>query len=111
MPNRLTGEMFVPLLEKHPDFELMAGCWSGVGTQCGGCALTLAYYDRHGDVPAGDLNMTRVRRWARQEYGAHYVAGFTAAFDGDIDLGGDETQGYEDGRACYVVATEALRLC
>lgn len=110
MPNRLTGEVFATMLEKHPRFSLITGCWALQARPCSGCALTLAYYDRDPEAHAGKLTMTPVREWARKEYGTCYVAGFTAAFDGDIDLGGNESQGYADGTECLAVAMKAGRL-
>lgn len=110
-PKRLTPEVFQELLDAHPDFHLMAGCW-GKGP-CGGCAMTLAYYHANPTTPLlVDIEVNPVCKWANTEYGEGYVDEFISTFDGDrlTDEETDDTNGAVDGFACMRLAYSMGRL-
>lgn len=96
--NRLTGERFRELLEKHPDFDLMIGQWCKIGSPCSGCAMTLAFMDSNPDVDLGVMGSAdRVLSWAEQEYGNSYKTSFIHRFDhGDKGIGHDIVDRFAD---------------
>lgn len=122
MSNRLTVEVFRALLEKHPNFLLITGCWTETwGMPCGGCAMTLAFYDAHPGAEINKLGLEVIRPWADSQYGNFYVNGFIDEFDGPdptdelIEAGDTAVHpsrliGQQDGRECRALAFAMDRL-
>lgn len=117
---RLTADAFGAMMEKHPDFELHERCWTWDGggecDPCGGCAMTLAFFDTFGtpQLHAGEILPSAVRAWSNAKYGEEYCSGFVNGFDAQVVWGiGQSTNrriGVSDGQACRQRAKAAGRL-
>jgi hypothetical protein len=107
---RLTADVFLKMLEAHPDFPLTTGCWMGAGQHaCGGCAMTLAFHHAKPSFDLKQLDAYTVESWANDVYGLRYTRDFIAAFDGDINDAA-YTDAMRDGRECLRVARSQGRL-